>query len=60
MADHSHDGHGDHASHGDFQGDEPRRTTSPMQDFSTSQVGTGLVILVVGLIVTFGIPLVAV
>jgi hypothetical protein len=60
MADtHGDDHHaGDH-DHGDHQNSDDHRVTSPMQEFSTSQVGTGLVILVVGLIVTFGIPLVA-
>lgn len=55
MADHAHDddhGHGDHE-------DEDGRVTSPMQDFSTSQVGVGFAVLAVGLLVTFGIPLLA-
>ena len=33
------------------------RVTSPMQSFSTSQVGVGVVVLLVGLLITFGIPL---
>jgi hypothetical protein len=30
-----------------------------MQEFSTSQVGVGLAVLAVGLLVTFGLPLLA-
>jgi hypothetical protein len=44
-----HDGHGtDH---------DDGRVTSPMQEFGSSQVTTGFVVLVVGLVVVFGIPL---
>lgn len=46
MADHGNDDHDD--------GDEGR-TTAPMQAFDTGQVGVGLAVLVVGLIVTFGL-----
>lgn len=56
--DHGHDeGHGDddHADHGGD--DEDLRVTSPMQEFTTGQVGTGFVVLLVGLAVTFGVPL---
>lgn len=58
MDDHAHDDHdhGDH-DHGDHESGEDERVTSPMQSFSTSQVGIGLVILVVGLVVVFGLPL---
>ena len=49
---------GDH-DHGDHQGSEGGRVTSPMQNFSTAQVGVGLAVLVVGLLVTFGLPLLA-
>ncbi|AUV81373.1 hypothetical protein C2R22_06625 [Salinigranum rubrum] len=75
MDDHAHgddhhagEGHEDHrgqsegedVGHGDFHGaNEDHRTTSPMQAFSTSQVGIGLAVLVVGLVVVFGIPLLA-
>lgn len=45
------DGHG-HEAHGD-----EGRVTSPMQVFGSSEVTTGLVVLVVGLVVVFGIPL---
>ena len=47
--DHGHDPHGDH--------DEEGRVTSPMQDFSTGQVGIGFAVLAVGLAVTFGLAL---
>ncbi|WP_266076067.1 DUF7550 family protein [Haladaptatus caseinilyticus] len=33
------------------------RVTSPMQEFSMSQVTTGLVVTVIGLAVVFGVPL---
>ncbi|MFC7045712.1 hypothetical protein ACFQH6_10105 [Halobacteriaceae archaeon GCM10025711] len=33
------------------------RTTSPMQEFTMGQVVTGFVVLVVGAVVTFGVPL---
>ncbi|WP_318570237.1 DUF7550 family protein [Salinigranum marinum] len=49
---------GDH-DHGDHQGSEGGRVTSPMQNFSTAQVGVGLAVLAVGLLVTFGVPLLA-
>ena len=49
--DHADDGHG-HDDHG-----EGGRVTSPMQDFGMSQVTTGLVVLAVGLVVAFGVPL---
>jgi hypothetical protein len=60
MDDHGHDDHhaGDHG-HDDHQGGGDERVTSPMQEFSTSQVGVGLAVLLVGLVVTFGIPLLA-
>ncbi|MFB6303300.1 MAG: hypothetical protein ABEH78_10640 [Haloferacaceae archaeon] len=48
--DHGHDDHG----HGD---DEDHRVTSPMQEFTSSQVGIGFAVLLVGLAVTFGVPL---
>ncbi|MFB6090852.1 MAG: hypothetical protein ABEJ97_07305 [Halobellus sp.] len=46
----------DHDDHGHDDGDDGR-VTSPMQDFGMSQVTTGLLVLVVGLVVVFGIPL---
>ena len=69
---HADDGHGDdhgdheadHAGHGDEHDDhghgdeyDEGRVTSPMQEFESSQVTTGVVVLVVGLVVGFGIPL---
>ncbi|WP_251343516.1 DUF7550 family protein [Haloplanus halophilus] len=50
MDDHAHE---DHDSHSDDEG----RVTSPMQEFTTGQVGVGFVVLLVGLAVTFGLPL---
>jgi hypothetical protein len=61
MDDHTHgDDHhaGDH-DHGDHQSSEDERVTSPMQEFTSSQVGIGLAVLVVGLVVVFGIPFLA-
>jgi len=34
------------------------RTTAPMQEFTMGQVWIGLVVLAVGLLVVFGLPLV--
>ena len=47
--------HADHDHHPDD--DEDERVTSPMQDFSTGQVGVGFAVLVVGLAATFGVAL---
>lgn len=33
------------------------RTTAPQSAFTTSQVGTGFVVLAIGLLVAFGLPL---
>ena len=53
MSDHD-DEHGhDHGA--DHDKGQRERTTAPQQDYSTSQVTTGLVVLVVGLILTFGL-----
>ena len=38
---------------------EAGRVTSPMQEFTMGQVTTGLVVLAVGLVVVFGLPLLA-
>ena len=55
-ADDGHGGHGDdHGGHGDDH--DEGRVTSPMQEFESSQVTTGFVVLVIGLVVVFGIPL---
>ncbi|WP_435186241.1 DUF7550 family protein [Halobellus sp. EA9] len=57
MSDHDDHGHDDHR-HDDHGHDEDEgRVTAPMQDFGMSQVTTGLVVLVVGLVVVFGVPL---
>lgn len=45
----------DHDEHGTDEG--PERVTSPMQAYSTRAVGIGFVILAIGLLVTFAIPL---
>ncbi|MEF8780050.1 MAG: hypothetical protein V5A46_05175 [Haloferacaceae archaeon] len=40
--------------------DEPdpdARVTAPMQEFTSTQVGIGFLVLVVGLVIAFGIPL---
>jgi len=55
MSDHDDEHHDE--THGDAPAGEDHRITSPMQSFTTSQVGTGLVVLVVGLVVVFGVPL---
>jgi hypothetical protein len=49
MTDHGHD------DHGSDEGID--RVTSPMQEFSSREVSIGLVILAIGLLVTFAIPL---
>jgi hypothetical protein len=49
------DDHSDHDHHP--HGDDGGRVTSPMQAFSTAQAGIGFLILLVGLAVTFGLPL---
>ena len=46
--------------HGHEQRDdaiEDERITSPMQEFSTGQAVRGVVVFVVGLALTFGLPL---
>ncbi|MFD1634022.1 DUF7550 family protein [Haloplanus ruber] len=43
----------DHSEHDHDDG----RVTSPMQEFTTGQAGVGVVVLLVGLAVTFGLPL---
>ncbi len=48
MADHAH------------EADPDARVTSPMQPFTTTQALTGGAILLIGLLVIFGIPLVLV
>jgi len=36
----------------------PLRSTAPQSEFTTGQVGIGIVVLLVGLAVAFGLPLV--
>jgi len=36
----------------------PLRSTAPQSDYTMGQVGFGIVVLLVGLLVTFGIPMV--
>jgi hypothetical protein len=52
-----HDDHGDHG-HEDWANPGPDRETSPMQHFSTRDVGVGVAVMLVGLVVVFGLPLV--
>jgi hypothetical protein len=56
MADHADD-HADHEHHPHDEDEDEGRVTSPMQDFTTGQIGIGFVVLLVGLAVTFGLPL---
>jgi hypothetical protein len=53
-------GHGDHGHHphGTDHGDEAHlgRVTSPMQAFETTEVAFGAVIMLVGVVVTIGVP----
>jgi hypothetical protein len=63
MSDHPDDHAGDHPDdHDETHGHDVEgldRITSPMQDYTMGQVGIGLAVLVVGLVVTFVLPLVA-
>jgi hypothetical protein len=52
MSDHTEE----YDSH-DHGGNEEGRITSPMQEFSMSQVGTGIAVTLVGLALVFGVPL---
>ncbi|MEZ3116368.1 hypothetical protein RYH80_10650 [Halobaculum sp. MBLA0147] len=47
----------DHHDHDHYKEFDDERVTSPMQAFSTSAVGTGAVVALVGLLVVFGLPL---
>ena len=42
----------------DDEPDPDERVTSPMQEFTTKQVGIGIAVLIVGLAIAFGVPLV--
>ncbi|MFB6167685.1 MAG: hypothetical protein ABEJ43_02435 [Haloferacaceae archaeon] len=48
----------DHADHHNSHEADEGRVTSPMQEFSTGQVGVGFAVLAVGLAVTVGLALV--
>lgn len=52
MADHDHTD--EHADHADATG--ALRETSPMQSFTTRQVGLGLLVLAVGTAVAYVLP----
>ncbi|MFD1644823.1 DUF7550 family protein [Haloarchaeobius litoreus] len=52
--DHAHDDHGHGSDHADEQ--HASRVTSPMQEFEMSQVAFGAVVMLVGVIVTIGLP----
>lgn len=41
----------DHDDHGESEG----RVTAPMQEFGMGQVGIGIAVLLVGLVLTFGL-----
>ncbi|MGM0604511.1 MAG: DUF7550 family protein [Halobacteriota archaeon] len=49
MADHEHEH--------EEESDEDARVTAPMQEFSTGQAMIGLVIVLFGLLVVFGVPI---
>ncbi len=59
-ADHGHDAgsHGGGHDHGDGA-DPDGRTTAPMSEFTTRQAGIGALVALVGLVVAFGVPLLA-
>lgn len=70
--DHHHDHHDEHDDHAhggarpDYDPENvelpsrapPLRSTAPQSEFTMGQVGTGIVVLLVGLVVVFGLPLV--
>ena len=47
----------DHHDHDHYREFDDERVTSPMQAFGASEVGTGAVVALVGLLVVFGVPL---
>jgi hypothetical protein len=50
----------DHDSGADVGHDlEAERTTAPMGDYSSRDVGIGFVVMLVGVLIAFGIPLLA-
>ncbi len=52
MSDEEHDGH-DHHPHGSSS----ERTTAPQSEYTTRQIALGFVLAIVGLAITFGVPL---
>ena len=52
MSDDHDDSHGHGADHDKGQRE---RTTAPQQAYDTGQVGVGIAVLVVGLLLTFGV-----
>jgi len=52
--DHAHDDHGHGSDHSDEE--HAGRVTSPMQEFEMSQVAFGAVVMLIGVIVTIGLP----
>lgn len=65
-ADHDHgDGDGDghehgHDDHGHGGGPDGERTTAPMSEFGGREAGIGALVALVGLVVAFVVPLLAV
>lgn len=58
MAAENHDEHADRDDReGDAEGSPTMRTTAPQSEYTATQVATGSVIALVGLLVTFGVPL---
>jgi hypothetical protein len=57
MSEHAADGQEHHADHehAPDESDGLHRVTSPMQEYSMGQVGTGVAVLLVGLVLTFGL-----
>lgn len=57
MSEHAEEGHEHHADHehAAHESAEEGRVTAPMQGFTMGQVGTGLLVLLVGLVLTFGL-----
>ena len=66
--DSGHDDHGGHGHGADRQEYDPEnvslperspplRSTAPQSDFTMSQVATGAVVMVVGVLIAFGLPL---
>ena len=47
----------DDHGHENYHDDGLERVTSPMQEYGMREVGIGLVVLAIGLLVTFALPL---